>query len=60
MVRRDEKYKVTLRLPPELAARLKRIAERNKRSLNSEVEFVLEEHARYEAERHDQEEEKKA
>ena len=41
----DGDYRLTLRLSQELATRLRRIADSNKRSLNAEIEFVLEKHA---------------
>ena len=47
----DGEYRLTLRLSPELAECLKRLADTNKRSLNSEIEYVLEQHANYEIDR---------
>lgn len=43
----DGEYRVTLRLSPELAERLKHLADVNKRSLNAEIAYVLEHHADY-------------
>jgi predicted transcriptional regulator len=43
----DGEYRLTLRLSPELAERLKHLADVNKRSLNAEIAYVLEHHADY-------------
>jgi predicted HicB family RNase H-like nuclease len=40
----DGEYKLTIRLPQHLADRLKRLAGRQKRSLNGEIEYALERH----------------
>ena len=45
---------VTIRFPPELLEMLKRIAERDKRSLNSEVVYVLRQFAEQRQEQREQ------
>lgn len=40
----DEKARFTLRIPQELYAKVKNSAEKNKRSVIKEIEFILDQH----------------
>ena len=40
----DKRTRFTLRMPNELHEAIKRLAEKNKRTVTKEIEFILEQH----------------